>query len=171
MIWMLLGSALAGDLWLDIEATKDDGEVRLHLPANDLLDEDATSDLTVNGDRIDLPAEARALAARGRGEKRIPIDDGVMVLRLLDPPKKADAVKELVLGLKGPLGMGLDLSFPLDGSGDLAKLDENVGSQVALDGVDLSFGDDDLAQLRRAGPVELVRVVGPEGGGLVVSTR
>lgn len=170
MFWMLLATASAADLWLDLEATDDEGEVHLHLPANDLLDPDNHSEVTVNGTKVDLAAEARAMHEAGDKLRRFTVDDGVLTLARVDPPKKG-TVDTLVVGLKGPLGMGLDLTLPLDGSGDLDKVNQPLGDSVKVEGVDLSFSDADTAQLRRAGPLELVRIVGPAGGGLTVSTR
>jgi len=67
--------------------------------------------------------------------------------------------------------MGMDLTFPLDGSGDMGEVNGPLGGTVDIDGVDLSLSKDDLEVLRRAGPAELVKVLGPKGGGLTITTR
>jgi len=73
MLALLCSVALAGDLWLDIEAKDDDGTLIVHVPANDLGDSDST--IEVNGKKVDLAAEARALKEAGKGEKTFDLSE------------------------------------------------------------------------------------------------
>jgi hypothetical protein len=173
MWWMMMASALAGDLWLELDVRDDGGEVHLMLPANDLLDDDASSTVEVNGTTVKLSDEARALKKRGKGERRFDVDGGTLVLALRDGAAKTEATS-VAVGLKGPLGMGLEFTLPLDGSQSLdpvAAAPGQAGVDLGVDGLDLDLGPSDVDQLRRAGPLDLVRIVGPKGGGLTVSTR
>jgi len=171
---LLCATALAGDLWLDIDASDADGTLRVHVPANDLTEEAST--VRIQGAEVDLAAEAKALKAKGKGTKTFDLTepDGTpttMTLAMVEAADEVEPVTQVNVRIAGPLGMGMDFQVPLDGSQDLGEVNGKLGGAVDVEGVDLSLSDDDLAVLRRSGPTTLVQILGPKGGGLTISTK
>lgn len=159
-----------GELWLQVEATSDDGNrVTLTVPATTLRDDGEPAMLeTADGD-VDLRPVARDLRVGDEAHWTL-ADGSVATLRdeaAADPD--AAVATEVAMGLTGKNGKGLTMSLPitpkdLTDAQNRASLDVHVGLPVAFD-------DAGCAQLLRSAPRPILEIVGPKGNGFRVATR
>jgi hypothetical protein len=150
----LAAPAMASDLWLTVDEEADDVTVRL--PANWLLEEGEPVLLQTEAGRVDLRTEARALN-RGEASWTSTQDDGPVEVTLARRTTKGAPADQLTLSVLGPLGLGLNLSFPLevDRLGDAnAKLD----GAIDIEGLELELDAAACQQLRRSPPTVLLEV-------------
>ena len=173
MVWWL-GLALAGDVWMTVEAEEDGQQIRLELPVNALADEEEPAMARTSGGKtVDLREEVKALRKRRDGTTRRYVVDEVdgdtwpIVLSSQGPAKRE--VDTLAVSISAQGGFALTLDLPLDDAAGEA-LEQTVDVDLGPPGVALDLEGANEAQLRRGGERTLLRLVGPAGKGLEVRT-
>jgi hypothetical protein len=166
-MWTLAGVALAGDLWLTVEKAEAE-QVTVNLPADWLLEEGDPVRLQTESGAVELRHEARQLK-RGSASWTLQEDDGPVEVTLAHRTPTGDPASQLTLSALGPLGMGLNLSFPLEAD-RLGDARHKVGGAVDIEGLQLDLDDAACEQLRRSPPTVLLQVV-EDGHTFRIATR
>ena len=168
-MWMfvLVGAASAGDLWLTVEKAEDE-RVTLRLPADWLLDKGEPVRVETEQGPVDLREQARSLKKGHRTWTYV--DDGERVqIGLGHRPAKGDPASQLTLAAIGPLGMGLNLSFPLQAD-HLGTARGKLDTALDIDGLQLDLDEAACAQLRRSPPTVLLEVEAEDGHTFRIAT-
>lgn len=155
-MWMLAAPALAGDLWLTVEKAVDE-QVTVQVPANWLLDEGDPVRLETERGAVDLRTEARQLK-RGAATWTHRDAEGPVEITLAHREPTGEPATRVTLSGLGPLGRGLNLSFPLEAD-RLADSSAKLDGVVSIDGLQLDLDDAACSQLRRSPPTVLLEVV------------
>ena len=174
----LLGTALAGDLWLDVQVGGPDS-LTLDIPGNWLLDLPEPLEVRVDGTPVDLRALATEVDRKRVGTRRaIEGHDATgnpLSVRVSHHRKAHDKVLIATLGLEatGPEGGALNLEIPVtDASGRVSLQLAATGFQtlVSANGIEVPWGNAGFfQQLVRSAPRTLLSI--QTSTGTVVTLR
>jgi hypothetical protein len=173
-MWWLLASALAGDVWMQVESKDDGNDVVLNLPVNGMVADADPVPALLGGKEVDLRAEVAALRGKRAGTTRrytVTEEDGdrwPVVLTVSEA--STEAVDALAVRISAERGFGLTFDMPLDEPVDAEQLKQSADVSVGPRGLDLDLNAENQAQILRGGPRTLMRITGPKGNGIEVST-
>jgi len=175
VLFNLVACALGGpppDLWVDVDLRDGNQRVAVHLPANGLLEREEPLTIETTQGPIDLRQQAIAFRGRwGRQSKTWVVTDGEVRVSLAEQrPTRGARAEMLKLATKGPGGLAIELSFPLDRDGD-GRCGEKLRETIAFDGVDFELGPAICQQLARHGPTTVLSVEGGFLGGATLLTE